>query len=53
MDYIPLNPVEHGYVAWPLDFKWSSFSTHVKMGNYTNGWGVLIVPEAIQDLDLE
>ena len=53
MDYIHFNPVKHGYVSRPLDYKWSSFNTHVKLGNYTTGWGVLTVPEEIHDMDLE
>ena len=53
MDYIHFNPVKHGYVPRPSDYKWSSFSTHVKIGNYTAGWGAHTVPEAIHTMNLE
>jgi len=53
MDYIHFNPVKHGYVSRPSDSKWSSFNTHVKMGNYTSGWGTRTVPETIHAMELE
>lgn len=32
-DYIHLNPVKHGYVRDPLDWRWSSVHRHLR-----NGW---------------
>jgi putative transposase len=31
-DYIHLNPIKHGYVERPGDWRWSSFHRHVHMG---------------------
>jgi len=53
MDYIHFNPVKHGYVSEPVDYKWSSFNTHIEIGNYSPGWGNHTVPETIHDMDLE
>ena len=53
MDYIHFNPVKHGYVSKPLDYKWSSFNTHVKMGNYAASWGRESISDAIQNMNLE
>lgn len=38
-DYIHYNPVKHGYVKRPADWPYSSFSRHVKAGNYPADWG--------------
>jgi putative transposase len=53
MDYIYYNPVKHRYVLKPLDYKWSSFNTHVKMGNYAANWGTGIISEAVHAMNLE
>jgi hypothetical protein len=53
MDYIHFNPVKHGYVSKPLDYKWSSFNTHVKMGNYAANWGTDTISETIDTMHLE
>ena len=39
LDYIHYNPVKHGYVARPGDWPWSSFSRHVRLGQYPESWG--------------
>jgi putative transposase len=39
VDYIHYNPVKHGYVARPSDWPWSSFSRHVRLGQYAADWG--------------
>jgi putative transposase len=39
VDYIHDNPVKHGYVARPVDWLWSSFGRHVRLGQYPPGWG--------------
>jgi len=53
MDYIHYNPVKHEYVSKPLDYKWSSFNTHVRMGNYAANWGTDTISEAIRTMNLE
>jgi putative transposase len=53
MDYIHYNPVKHGYASKPLGYKWSSFNTHVDMGNYNAEWGADSVSKAIHAMDLE
>jgi putative transposase len=39
VDYIHYNPVKHGYVERPSDWAWSSFSRHVRLGQYPVDWG--------------
>jgi putative transposase len=39
LNYIHLNPVKHGYVERPEDWKWSSFQKYLKKGYYEVGWG--------------
>lgn len=39
LDYIHYNPVKHGYVTSPADWKWSSFLRFVKLGAYELDWG--------------
>ena len=53
MDYIHYNPVKHGYVSKPSDYRWSSFNTHVRMGNYAANWGTDTISEAIRTMNLE
>jgi putative transposase len=53
MDYIHFNPVRHGYVAQPVDYPWSSFSTHVELGNYDLDWGTQDVPDELRSMDFE
>jgi putative transposase len=53
MDYIHFNPVKHGYVSKPMEYKWSSFHTHVKMGNYAANWGADTIAEDIHSMNLE
>jgi putative transposase len=53
MDYIHYNPIKHGYVSKPLDYKWSSFNTHVRMENYAANWGTDTISEAIHTMNLE
>ncbi len=38
-DYIHYNPVKHGYVSRPHDWKWSSFHRYRKLGYYQDDWG--------------
>ena len=53
MDYIHYKPVKHGYVLKPLDYKWSSFNTHVEMRNYDAKWGADTISDAIHTMNLE
>ncbi|MCG8604144.1 hypothetical protein MJD09_03980 [bacterium] len=39
-DYIHYNPVKHGYVEKPQEWKWSSFHRYLKLGHYPDDWGV-------------
>ena len=39
VDYIHYNPVKHGYVKRPRDWKWSTFKRYVKNGIYDVNWG--------------
>jgi len=38
-DYIHWNPVKHGYVDCPADWRYSSFHRWVKHGVYPRSWG--------------
>ncbi|MCC7293977.1 MAG: transposase [Phycisphaerales bacterium] len=37
-DYVHLNPVRHGYVNDPLDWRWSSVHQHLKRGWLSSDW---------------
>jgi putative transposase len=39
VDCIHYNPVNHGYVARPADWPWSSYGRHVRLGQYPADWG--------------
>jgi putative transposase len=53
MDYIHYNPVKHGYVSKPSGYRWSSFNTHMRMGNYAANWGTDTISETIHTMNLE
>jgi putative transposase len=53
MDYIHFNPVKHGCVGKSLDYKWSSFNTHVEKGHYDAKWGTGAVLQTIEAMDFE
>jgi putative transposase len=38
LDYIHLNPVKHGYVEKPMNWKWSSFHRYLRNGFYDRDW---------------
>lgn len=50
VDYIHFNPVKHGYVAKPADWKWSSFHRFVQVGSYESDWGST-EPDTIRGLE--
>ena len=39
VDYIHYNPVKHGLVERPADWRYSSFGKWVEHGHYTPDWG--------------
>jgi len=51
-DYIHYNPVKHGFVESPSQWKFSSFSKFVKQGFYEENWGINMDKKII-DMDLE
>jgi len=46
-DYIHYNPVKHGLVHSPLEWKHSSFKKFVEKGLYSQDWGQLPVKELL------
>jgi putative transposase len=40
-DYIHCNPVKHGLVGHPGDWRWSSFHRYVRLGFYPPEWAQL------------
>jgi putative transposase len=52
VEYIHFNPVKHGIVSAPRDWKYSSFHKYVERGIYTPDWGEgasVVVPGAEYD----
>lgn len=47
-DYIHYNPVKHGLVGLPTEWKHSSFMEFVKQGYYPENWGHTIRKEVIE-----
>ena len=39
LDYVHYNPVKHGLVQSPIDWRHSSLGAFVKEGMYTADWG--------------
>ncbi len=39
LDYIHINPVNHGYVDRAIDWPYSSFRAYVRRGYYAEDWG--------------
>jgi putative transposase len=52
MDYIHYNPVKHGYVKSPRDWRYSSFHNAVKRGLYVEDWGAA-EPSSIHEMNIE
>ncbi len=44
-DYIHLNPVRHGYVSAPSEWRHSTFHEWVARGHYDQDWGRGALPE--------
>ncbi|MGV3739722.1 MAG: REP-associated tyrosine transposase [Gammaproteobacteria bacterium] len=53
LDYIHFNPVKHGYVMKPCDWKHSTFLKHVELGHYDLHWGANGVPKTVEELSWE
>jgi REP-associated tyrosine transposase len=51
-DYIHFNPVKHGYVTHPANWKWSSFHRYLASGHYPAEWGTT-EPTHLAGLDFE
>ncbi len=51
-DYIHYNPVKHGLVSSPADWRASSFAEFVASGFYSGDWG-RSVPESIRTMSYE
>ena len=45
IDYIHFNPVKHGIVNVPFDYKYSTSKRFLLNGQYTEDWGTHKVPE--------
>jgi putative transposase len=45
LDYIHLNPVQHGLVRSPGDWPYSTYQSCVDQGIYEAGWGADTLPE--------
>lgn len=52
IDYVHFNPVKHGYVRRPGDWRWSSFERAQEHGWYAPGWGE-IDPANLRGMSLE
>lgn len=52
VDYVHYNPVKHGYVRRPGDWRWSSFERAVRLGWYGKDWGALDPPD-LRGMDFE
>jgi len=53
VEYIHFNPVKHGLVQCPCDWRWSSFGRYVKNGVYGRRWGCAVceMPPRIERVD--
>ena len=49
-DYIHYNPIKHGYVKHPADWKWSTYHSYLSESLYSERWGET-EPETISGLN--
>lgn len=47
LDFIHYDPVRHGQVARPSEYKWSSLPARVAEGHYPEDWGCLAPPAGV------
>jgi len=52
LDYVHYNPVKHGYVRRPGDWRWSSCERAVRRGWYLPDWGES-APPSLSGMDFE
>ena len=52
-DYIHWNPVKHGYVTKPEDWRYSTYRHWLERGYYEPGWGHVGEPKDIDGMDFE
>jgi putative transposase len=52
-DYIHWNPVKHGYVSKPEDWRHSTYCHWLERGYYEPGWGHAGEPDHIAGMNLE
>jgi putative transposase len=53
LDYIHWNPVKHGFVTDPIQWKWSTFPKWIEGGFYDECWGKEEIPKTIGKMDFE
>lgn len=47
LDFIHYDPVRHGLVQRPADYKWSSLPSRVEQGHYMDNWGEAVPPAGV------
>ncbi len=50
-DYIHYNPVKHGLVRFPREWRWSSFRRYVRLGVYPEHWACWSDPARALNFD--
>lgn len=53
VEYVHYNPVKHGLVTSPVDWKYSSFHKYVSEGLYAANWGAADIPPIDSDIGME
>ncbi|VEP13581.1 transposase [Hyella patelloides LEGE 07179] len=53
LDYVHYNPVKHGLVSCPHLWEYSSFSTWIKKGRYSQDWGCICGGKALKPFDFK
>ncbi|MBL8521826.1 MAG: transposase [Betaproteobacteria bacterium] len=53
LDYIHYNPVKHGLVKLPQEYKYSTFTKFLEAGHYEPAWGCTSAPASISGMDSE
>ena len=48
LDYLHYNPVKHGLVKSPAEWKWSTFAKYVKAGLYDEDWGKGVADDIVK-----
>ena len=52
LDYIHFNPVKHGFVTDPAEWRFSSLHRYRERGIYPQGWGIT-TPSTVTKMDCE